>query len=345
MRAIALLLVGACGRIGFSESGAPTDAGPEPIRTAIRVEGLSPFPAGAVDLGVSQTPTGFTIVFAERAGSSMFGVNLDPSFQPDADWRLTEPSFTYVGTTLEHTGTALVTTMTRDVGQTFIKRYVPDLSSYVEFAGPNAMATRASFVKMGVLWYYVLADDQNVLVQEMDDGQTVGGQQTFPTPGALRSGTAAGGEANLWVVAERQLGTCTVTILATPNLVPTTTTIQDSCRDPRAASDGRKALVVAGDGTSLSLFKIDNAQASLLAPAGPGAEGRIALDVDGDVGTWIAYRDAGTLGLRRLAGDAPIDVPIAGMPLDTVTGYEFVRRADRTYLVAIAGRDLYFVPL
>src|SRR5262249_12680918 len=149
--AVALVL-SACGRFGFDRvatDGAPVahdDAPVDPMtdaRTlrAMTLVRLPPLPSGTLDLGVTATPTGFTLTFTTASGSDMYGVNLAPSMMPEANWRPTSQSNVYIGTTLTWTG-SLMTTMTTNNNQTYIKRYTSDLSSYTQMDQQNGLGPK-----------------------------------------------------------------------------------------------------------------------------------------------------------------------------------------------------------
>lgn len=338
-----------CGRIGFGANGDPgapdaPDAS-DPPRTGVQVTGLGPLPLEALDLAVAPTPTGFALTWVVVGGSDMFGVRLSSTLVPDADFRVTS-SNTYSGTSLCHTGTSLMTTMTTS-SVTYIKRYVDDLSSYSQMAAPNGISAKPTYATVSDRWFYGVVDTTALHVHEIaNTGELVGTpiEIASATGTAPLSGTMAGSDSTVFALFSNEANVCRWASVELPSLAQSSGPLDVTCARPRLVG-GSRVVGVFDDGASLYQIELASTAAGTPELLVAGTDARTAADAT--TGLWVAYTEAGKLAVVRVLEDQVIDVPIVGVPAN-VAGYELVRATDADsllYLVVIADGGLYFVQL
>jgi len=342
---LALVSLAACGRIGF---------GSEPeveTRELVPIQPLSPLQSGDLHLAATATPTGFTVTWALPAMGNMFGTNLDPQMTPDKDWRVTSTRTDYVDTTLQWTGTSLMTTMTIAPPLTFIKRYVPDLSSYAETDTPAPLGvnSKPTYVTTGGRWFYGVVDASVLHVKEISsDGAPINSVLDVPaamTGTALAGSLAAGADGNLYAMWSQYAGACEwARITTSPLAIASHATVPVDCARPRLVPSGAGALAVLESAGALVALTLDGD--TLSAPAmmsTAGAEIRMSPNPAG--GFWCAWQDGGELALARYAPPAaPVQLELLGLP-GPVAAVEVVQRLDASYLFVAAGQQLWWTQL
>jgi hypothetical protein len=350
MRACLLLAVSACGRLDFNASPAPGDPGGDafPERNLTMVDGLSALPAGPLDLGVTGTPTGFTVTFTTAAGSDMYGVKLGGGMQPDADWRSTSASNKYVGTSMTWTGSPM-TTMTTDQNLTYIKRYVADLSSYTQMDMQNGLGAKPTYAAASSRWFYAIVDRSVLHLREMaSDGTPVGNVMDVSGggPAGAPIGGALGGDgAYLYAIWSHTEGTCAWAMANIGvTISPSSAAVAATCRTPRLAVEPGQAVAVFDDGGAVQAIALaPGTGASAAAPIATGTAARIAHASAG--GFWIAWQTGSELRVATYApGQAPAAEASVAVAAD-LQAYELVAADDHSYLFAIANRALWWAQL
>lgn len=278
----------------------------------------------------------------------MFGLDLDAAFVPLADWTVTSTGNIYKSTTMTWTG-SLMTTMTTDVPNTFIKRYVADLSSYTEMDNVPGINAKPTYVEVKNRWFYGVVDSNALHVHEMSsDGTPTGAPIDLMggNGGAPLAGSLAGATNHVYMMWSNVEGLCrhaAITVPALSNIKGSFDAL--SCHDPRLVARSDEAFGVFDDGSSL-----------LFAPLTPTGPGNVSLLVPGTapqivfedpLGFWIAYRDTnGKLAVGRFAA---ADNPLTPVPIQGLSGpigaYALVQRANKTSLFVIANRGLWVVQL
>jgi hypothetical protein len=367
-RGCLLVGVAACGRFGFGDTpggdGAAgddaavpdaVDAADAPVdvmtdgpvaRSVTMVNGLSALPAGKLDLGVTGTPTGFTLSFASATGGDMLAVKLDGAMVPDGDWRTT-PAGMYVATSMTWTGTPM-TTMTRSDSFTFIKRYALDLSSYTEMDGLIGVGAKPTYASASGRWFYGVVCDDTLQVHEIaTDGTLIGGLMTIGggSSGNARAGAFGGEGDTLYAVWSHTPGTCHwATGAVGAAVTPTDGPVAGTCVAPRLAAEPGRAIAVMDDGASILKMTLDaGGTASAPAMIATGIGARIERAALG--GFWLAWQVGAELHVASYApGSDPenelrVDVPL---PLQA---YELVVSGGRAYLFVVANRQLWWARL
>jgi len=342
---LALLSLAACGRIGF---------GGEPEVETVEltpVAGLTPLQAGEVHLAATATPTGFTVTWALPTMGMMFGTNLDVAMTPDKDWRVTSSRTDYVDTTLQWTGTSLMTTMTITPPLTFIKRYVTDLSSYAETDTPAPLGvnSKPTYVTTGGRWFYGVVDATVLHVKEISsDGAPINSVLDVPSAqnGAPVAGSmAAGGDGNLYAMWSQYAGTCEWARISTsPLAIASHATVPGDCGPPRLVPSPDGAIAAfPSSGTLVTMTLTGDTLSQLDELATAGVRIRMATNAGG--GFWCAWEDQSELAVARyLPPGAPVRLELLGLPA-APDAVELVERSGDTYLFTVSGQQLWWAKL
>jgi hypothetical protein len=366
------LLVGlaACGRFGFSGApdtdGAPggddaavPDAVPDgvvdggvdavidgpAVRSMTMVNGLSALPAGRLDLGVTGTPTGFTLSLVSATGGDMLAVNLDDAMRPVPDLRTTA-SGTFVATSMTWTG-ELMSTMSGSDNTTYTKRYALDLSSYATMDGQTGVGAKPTYASANGRWFYAIVCDDTLQVREMaTDGLPIGDLMTISggSTGSARAGAFGGEDDTLFAVWSHTPGSChwgmgKVGATFTPADGP----VSGTCVAPRLAVEPGRAVAVMDDGASILTMTLDGGTASVPAMIATGVGARIERAKD--TGYWLAWQVGAELHVATYAlggnpeNDVKVDVPGA------VQAYELVSSNGLTYLFVASNSALWWARL
>jgi hypothetical protein len=367
------LLVGlaACGRFGFSNApgadGAPgdddapvPDAAPAPdapvdamidapaVRSMTMVNGLSALPSGKLDLGVTGTPTGFTLSFTSATGGDMLAVNLDDAMRPVPDLRTTSSGM-YVATSMTWTGSPM-TTMTRSDSFTFIKRYELDLSSYAEMDGQNGIGAKPTYATATGRWFYAVVGDDMLQVREIaTDGAPIGLLMTVPggSSGSVRAGAFGGEDDNLFAVWSHTPGSCHWAMAKVGATIDGPDgAVTGTCVAPRLAVEPGRAVAVMDDGVSILKMTLDvGGTASVPAMIATGIGARIERAAETTMGYWLAWQVGAELHVATYAlggnpeNDLRVDVP------GSVQAYELVSSGGHTHLFVASNSALWWAKL
>lgn len=344
-----LLATSACGRLGFAGDVEPLDAAPdaEPVRSVSAITGVSPIPDD-IDLAVLASPSGFTAVWAPRVGGMMWGFNLDASMVPDADYRVTSSRTDYVQTTLTWTGTRM-TTMTTNGPVTFIKEYVPNLSSYLHPDTRTGIATKPAYATVGGRWFNAVIDQSVLHVREMAANGTgiglvldVAGGATGPT---YSGSFAAGGDGNLYAVWSHVAGVCAWAQITPTPLAATAAAVPGTCVSPQVVTTSTGAVAVFDADGQIATLELSSGTAVEI--LGPGKSPRVARAPDGTYR--VAWRGPDGLAVGRastFATDSLVVMPLEGVtaPLQ-VDAFELAERDGVPYLFAVDGARLVWTAL
>jgi hypothetical protein len=370
-RACLLAGLAACGRFGFGnaasadgavgdDDAAQPDGAPDgavdamtdamidapAVRSMTMVNGLSALPTGKLDLGVTGTPTGFTLSFTSATGGDMLAVNLDDGMRPVPDL-FTTSSGMYVATSMTWTGVPM-TTMTRSDNFTFIKRYELDLSSYTEMDGQIGVGAKPTYASANGRWFYAIICDDTLQAREIaTDGAPIGSVMTIGggSSGSARTGAIGGEDDTLFAVWSHTQGSCHWAMAKVgATITPTDGAVAGTCVAPRLAVEPGRAVAVMDDGASILTMTLDvGGPASTPATIATGIGARIERAAAG--GYWLAWQVGAELHVATYAlggnpeNDLKVELPAA------VQAYELVASGDHVYLFVAANRQLWWAKL
>lgn len=352
--AIAALGVGsACGRLGFGDGddGAPADAaaGSPDARTprlATPIGGLSPIATAVAgyDLAGTATPTGFTLTRVLLTGSDVYGVNLDDTMVPDSDWRVIKSGGNFIRTTVAWTGSMMTTTTANDP-YTWVKRFLPDLTSDTITDEAAGLGGKTSLTKAGIgRWYWALVDGSRLHVVEIaTDGSPTGPTRdlTNPATGTPIAASISGNDQLLFAVWSVFANECLwATITPDPTMGQQSGVVTAACNAPRVtASTGGGAHAVFDDGTGIWHLELSETGAATPHRLHDGTAPRI---VSAGGVEYLAFTVGGGLGL--VSGPDPSalgEVPIIGLP-QVIDAYELVPKGTKVYLFVLGGQQTFW---
>jgi hypothetical protein len=265
---------------------------------------------------------------------------------PDRDYRVVSTNPDYIATTLTWTG-ARMTTMTASSPYTFVKRYVPDLTSYVQTDGMVGIGAEPAYVSSQGRWFYAILDGSLLHVREIaSDGTPISALLDVPSTGPagapLSASFAAGRDGFLYAMWSQSPGVCEWARIETSPLAATHAPVTVDCAAPRLADldDGALAIFESGGGLVAMELHATGAQSAEWIDAGTD----VRLLRDGNY--WVAYRRDGQLALARYDDTGYfVRVPLVGASLLDIHGFELVNRDGTSYLFVAGGERLWWAQL